>query len=80
MSVGGVPDYLAQALRRMNSTDSVSSVGSNTVSVTNSLSPMNLTGSSLSAPRGFGIGSSFLQSQLETVFLNSNINNNDNNI
>ena len=71
----GAPDYLAQALRRMNSADSVSSVGSNCVS------PMNSNGLSLSVPRAIGMGStSFVQTQSDNIFINSNNdNNNDNN-
>ena len=70
----GAPDYLAQALRRMNSTDSASSVGSN------SLSPMNANGLNLSVPRAIGMGSSsFIQTQLDNVFINSNNDSNYNN-
>jgi hypothetical protein len=48
---GNTPDYLAQALRRMNSTDSVSSIGSSR----DPLSSLPIgSGLSLSAPRGYG--------------------------
>ena len=56
-SIGGMngsslPDYLGQALRRMNSTDSISSIGSSR-EILSSINP-SVAGLSLSAPRGYG--------------------------
>ena len=58
-SIGGMngsslPDYLGQALRRMNSTDSISSIGSSREIISSINVNPTVTGLSLSAPRGYG--------------------------
>lgn len=52
MNGSSLPDYLGQALRRMNSADSISSIGSSR-EIVSSINPA-VAGLSLSAPRGYG--------------------------
>ena len=74
LSNSNAPDYLAQALRRMNSTDSVSSVGSNSYQSGSNGNGLSNGGNNcviLSVPRGIGPSSS-----ISTVNNNGNGNGN----